>query len=66
MRLKARHGEIGKCANLRNGKPTLWENEVHGHREGLVARKQDLQLALRELLGNVIREKPGDATSFNG
>ena len=66
MRLEARHGEIGECTNLRNGKPTLWENEVDGHREGLVTREEDLQFALRELLGDVVREKSGDATSFNG
>ena len=66
MRSEARHGEIGECANLRNGKPALWENEVDGHREGLVIREEDLQSALRELLGNVVREKPGDAMSFNG
>jgi hypothetical protein len=66
MRFEARRSEIGECPNLRNGKPTLWGNEMHGHRERLVTREKDLQLALRELLGNVVREKSGDATPFHG
>jgi hypothetical protein len=66
MRLEARHGEIRECADFRNGKPTLWGNEVHGHRGVLVVRQNDLQRGLRKLLGNVIREQPGDAASFDG
>jgi hypothetical protein len=38
MRLEARLGEIHECADLRNGKPTLRGNEVHGHRGVLVLR----------------------------
>jgi hypothetical protein len=66
MRLEARQGEIHECADLRNGKPTLWGNEVHGQRGILVGREKDLQRALRKVLRNVIREKSGDATSFDG
>ena len=66
MRFEARHGEIHECADLRNGKPTLWRNKVQGHRGGLVAREKDLQPALRKLLSNVVGEQSGDATSFNG
>lgn len=66
MRLEAGYGEIGKCADLRDGEPTLRRNEVHGHRGGLVVRKTDLQPALRELLSNVVGEQSGDATSFDG
>ena len=66
MRLEARHGEIHECADLRNGKPTLRGNEVHGHRGVLVLRQKDLQRGLRKLLGNVIAENPGDAASFDG
>ena len=56
MRLEARHGEIHECADLRNGKPTLWRNEVYGHRGVLVVREKDLQRALRKLLSDVIGE----------
>ena len=66
MRPEARHGEIHECADLRNGKPTLWRNEVQGHRGVLVVREKDLQLAFRKLLSNVIGEKSGDAASFHG
>ena len=38
MRLEARRGEIHECADLRNGKPTLRGNEVHGDRGVLVLR----------------------------
>ena len=65
MRLEARHGEIHECADLRNGKPTLWGDKMHGHRGVLVVREEDLQLALRKLLSNVIREKSGDAAPFH-
>ena len=66
MRLEARHGEIHECADLRNGKPTLWGNEVQGYRGVLVVREKDLQRGLRKLLSDVIREKSGDAASFDG
>jgi hypothetical protein len=66
MRLEAGHGEIHECADLRNSKPTLGGNQVHGHRGVLVLRQKDLQRGLRELLSNVIREKSGDAASFDG
>lgn len=63
---EARHGEIHECADLRDGKPTLWGNEVHGHRGVLVLRQKDLQCGLRQLLSNVIGEKSGDAASLDG
>jgi hypothetical protein len=63
---EARHGEIRECTDLRNGKSTLWGNEVQGHRGVLVVREKDLQLAFRKLLSNVIREKSGDTASFHG
>ena len=66
MRLEARHGEIHECADLRNGKPTLRGNEMHGHRGVLVLRQKDLQSGLRKLLSNMIAEKPGDAAPFDG
>ena len=66
MCLEARHGEIHECADLWNGKPTLWGNKVQGHRGVLVEREKDLQLPFRKLLTNVIREKSGDAASFHG
>ena len=66
MRLEARHGEIHECADLRNGKPAVWGNEVQGHRGVLVVREEDLQRSLGKLLGNVIREKARDAASFDG
>jgi hypothetical protein len=66
MRLEAGHGEIHKCADLRNGKPTLWGDEVQGHRGVLVVGEKDLQRGLRELFSNMIGEKSGDAASFDG
>ena len=66
MRLQSRRGEIHECADLRNGQPTLRGNEVQGHRGVLVLRQKDLQRGLRKLLSNVIREKSGDAASFDG
>jgi len=66
MRLEARHGEIRECPDLRNGKPTLRGDEVHGHRGVLVLREEDLQRGLRDLLSDMIREKSGDAASFDG
>src|SRR5258708_2076546 len=66
LRPEARHREIHECADLRSGKPTLWGNKMHGHRGVLVVREKDLQLALRKLLSNVIREKSGDAAPFHG
>ena len=66
MRLEARHGKIHECADLRNGKPTLWGNEVQGHGGVLVVREKDLQRGLRKLLGNVVGEQSGDAASFDG
>ena len=66
MRLEARHREIHENAHLRNGKPTLWGNQMHGHRGVLVVREKDLQRGLRKLLSNVIREKAGDAAPFHG
>ena len=66
MRLEARHGKLHECADLRNGKPTLWGNKMQGHRGVLVVREKDLQGGLRKLLGNVIAENPGDAASFDG
>src|SRR6266700_3092732 len=66
MRFEARRGEIHECADLRNGKPTLWGNEVQRHRGVLVVGEKDLQLAFRKLFSNVIREKSGDAASFHG
>ena len=66
MRLEAGHGEIHECADLRNGKPTLRGNEVQGDRGVLVLCEKDSQPALRELLGNVVGEQSGDATSFDG
>jgi len=66
MRLEARARRNPRMRGLlRNGKPALWGNEVQGHRGVLVMREQDLQRGLRKLLGNVIREKPGDAASFD-
>ena len=66
MRLEARHGKLHECADLRNGKPTLWGNKMQGHRGVLVVREKDLQRGLRKLLSDVIREKSGDAASFDG
>jgi hypothetical protein len=65
-RLESRHGEIHKCADLRNDKPTLRGNQMQGHGGVLVVREKDLQLALRKLLRNMVREKSGDAASFDG
>src|ERR1700730_8949819 len=53
MRLEARHGKIRECADLRNGKPTLWGNEVQRHRGGLVLREDNLQQASRNLRRNM-------------
>src|SRR5216684_2376469 len=55
-RLESRHGEIHKCADLRNDKPTLRGNQMQGHGGVLVVREKDLQLALRKLLRNMVRE----------
>ena len=66
MRLETRPGEIHERADLWNGKPTLRGNEMHGHRGVLVLRQKDLQRGLRKLLSDVIREKSGDAASFDG
>ena len=66
MRPEAGYGEIHECADLRNGKPTLWGNKVHRHCGVLLMLENDLQLALRKLLGNVIGEKSSDAASFHG
>ena len=66
MRFEARRGEIHECADLRNRKPTLWGNEVQGHRGVLVVREKDLQLAFRKLPSDVIRKKSGDAASIDG
>ena len=66
MCLEARHGEIHKCANLRNSKPTLRGNQMHGHRGVLVLRAKSLQRGSRNLLSNVIREESGDTASFDG
>jgi hypothetical protein len=40
--------------------------EVQGHRRVLIVREKDLQRGLRKLLSNVVREKSGDAASFDG
>ena len=66
MRLEARHGEIHECADLRNGKPTLWRDEMEGHRRVLIVREEDLQRALRKVLSDVIGKQPSDAASFDG
>ncbi len=66
MCLEARHREIHECADLGNGKPTSWGNEVQGHRGMLGVREKDFQRGLRQLLSGVIREKSGDAVSFDG
>ena len=66
MRLEARHGEICKCADLWNGKPTLWRNEMYGHGGGLVVGEKDLKRSLRKVISNVIRKKSGDSASFDG
>ena len=66
MRLEARHGEIDKCADFWNGKPTLRRNQMQGHCGVFIVREYDLQGGLRNLFSNVIREKSGDAASFDG
>ena len=66
MLLKARRGEIHECADLRNRKPTLRANQMQRYGGMLVVREKDLQGGLRKLLSNMIREKSGDAVSFDG
>jgi hypothetical protein len=66
VRLEARHSEIDECADLRNGKPTLWRDEMEGHRRVLIVREKDLQRALRKVLSDMIGKQSRDAASFDG